>query len=127
MPVVISYRRQGNLHCLIVRPLRGFVHFSPPHDIAAIRRDWGEYHITVALEHLLQAARPQSGAVAALSFIQGYFAMPTPVVFDIDEVDTNNIARVNTTDPTTAPVLSELRYLRANWGRHRCEQLTISM
>ena len=127
MPVVISYHRRGNLHCLIVRPRRGFVHFSPPHDIAAIRRVWGEYHVTVAMEHLLQAAPPQTGAMAALSFVQGFFAVPTPVVLDIAEVDTNNIARVRTTDPTTAPALNILRFLRSNWGNHDCSQLTISM
>ena len=59
-------RRPSGLHALKLEPRRGFRHLRPPAEAREITREWGQYHITLAMESEIRNTNLLSAVCATL-------------------------------------------------------------
>ena len=72
LPCRMWYEKRGNLHSLRLLPRPGWTHLTSPAQVRKCIRDWGPYHVTLALDHLLQESKPeeQEQAWEAVEFLR---------------------------------------------------------
>lgn len=128
LPVTLQYREKSSgfayLEC---KPRPGFTHLSSPFTVQECEEAGKKYHITVGETKRLRRMNELANARVAWQRVKSAYLKPRKVRLQIYRVGFSSVARVKYEDPTFAPHLSALIFIRRHFGGHDCPDLTVSL
>ena len=127
IPCCLQFREMSWGYVIQLLPEQGFVHLCPPDQVQWAHDNGKVYHMTIANRELLPRAALEI-CNSRFNNIRRRFSGPVKCVLKVWWCDHDSfVARICPHDQTMAASLSDLLYLRSNFGRHGNDDLTVSL